>query len=202
MSLLPPSEPVSYSTPATKLQKKFNRISALQKCSKIADFNTLLKSRTYDEIDALLTWLSKQPESQRAITSWQFTKQFDELLSKKKNDLADYPVSEDAATVAAMIAKSAEYIEPEYVQHCMDEYANFLKFLRAQPEETAKIVYDLLPPAKEFAVIWFAAIVPSYSKKFRKFEAFHPKFQQLLLKTADNARAIIKIAVRYSNDNG
>jgi len=199
MSLLPPREPVSHSTPATKLKKKFDRVSVLEKSAKLADFNTLLKSRSYDEIDSLLTWLGKQTESQRSINSWQFTKQFDELLARKKNDLADYPVGEDAKAIATTVAKNAEYIEAEFIQHCMDEYSKLLQFLKTQPEPTAQVVYDLLPPAKDFALLWFTMLVPSYSKKFRKFELFHPKFQQFLLKLSGPTREIIAILNRYDH---
>lgn len=200
MSLIPDEpKPGSHASPANKLHKKFLRTSTLPKSSKQADFTALLKRVPYDEIDSVLTWLAKQPPDKREITSSWFTGQFDQYLAKKRADLADYPVSQMAMQLADVIGQKAERVEPEFVQHAIDNYEKFLRFLRDQPEEIAKVVYDQLPPPKDFVALWFGKIVPSYSPKFRKFDVMHPKFQQLILKLSEGqSRSILTVVIRYN----
>lgn len=200
MSLIPDeAKQGSQPSPARKLHKKFLRTSTLPRCSRQTHFTDLLKRVPYDEIDSVLTWLAKQPPNVRQLTSSLFAKQFDELLGKKRADLADYPVSPMARQLADVIDQKAERVEPEFVQHAIDNYEKFLEFLREQPEEIAKVVYDQLPPPKDFVALWFGKIVPAYSPKFRKFDVMHPKFQQLILKLSEGQpRAILKVVIRYN----
>jgi hypothetical protein len=198
MGLLPEKQPPTQTTPAARLQKKFSKVSLLPRSSKTATFRKLLETVPYDEIDSVLTWLGKQPEEMRRITCWTFSNNYSNYLYKKKNDLNDYPASAEAVKIASVVACNADFIEAGYIQHTIDAYTDFIQYLKEQPEEVAKVVYDQLPPPNDFALLWYAKIVPNYSSKFRMFAVLHPKFQQLLLKlSGDGTRAIVKIVVRY-----
>lgn len=202
MSLIPDNpKQDSHASPACKLHKKFQRTSALPKSSntsKQADFTALLKRVPYDEIDSLLTWLAKQPASAREFGSGLFVVKYDELLAKKRAELSEYPTTPLAEELATVIGQQADYIEPEYVQHALDNYAKFLQFLKEQPDDIAKLVYDQLPPPRDFVLLWFGKIVSTFSKKFRKFDVFNPRFQQFILKLGEGqSRAIIQVIVRF-----
>ena len=199
MSLIPDNpKRDSHASPACKLHKKFQRTSALPNSSKQAHFTALLKRVPYDEIDSVLTWLAKQPLSKREMTSSWFTGQFDYYLSNKRAELSEYPTTPLAEELATVIGQQADYIEPEYVQHALDNYAKFLQFLKEQPDDIAKLVYDQLPPPRDFVLLWFGKIVSTFSKKFRKFDVFNPRFQQFILKLGEGqSRAIIQVIVRF-----
>ncbi len=206
MTLIPKQpKPESHATPATKLHKKFQRISTLPKCSKLADFTKLLTKAAYDEIDSVLTWLANQPPASRALSSSLFVVKYDELAAQKRADLADYPVSEEAEQVAEeVVSAGAESVPARYVQHCIDEYRKFLEFLKSRQEQNtvAGMLYDMLPPPALFAQNWFAKLVPGYSLKFRKFAVMNPKFQQLLLKLGKgSARSVMQLVVEYDEKN-
>lgn len=206
MGLIPKQpKPESHATPATKLHKKFQRISTLEKCSKLADFTKLLSKAAYDEIDSVLTWLANQPPSSRSLSSALFVVKYDELAAQKRADLADYPVGEEAKTIAEEVASAgAQAIPARYVQHCIDEYRKFLEFLKSKQEQypIAATLYDMLPPPSVFAHKWFSKLVPNYSVKFRKFAVMNPKFQQLLLKLGQgSARSVMQLVVEYDEKN-
>lgn len=206
MSLIPKQpKPESHATPATKLHKKFQRISTLEKCSKLADFTKLLNRAAYDEIDAVLTWLATQPPPSWSLSSALFVVKYDELAAQSRADLADYPVGEEAKTIAEEIASAgAEAVPARYAQHCIDEYRKFLEFLKSRQEQNvaAAMLYDMLPPPVLFTQNWFTQIVPAYSLKFRKFAVMHPKFQQLLLKLGKgSARSVTQLVVEYDERN-
>lgn len=206
MSLIPKQpKPESHATPAAKLHKKFQRISTLEKCSKLADFTKLLKRAAYDEIDSVLTWLSSQPPSSRGLSSGLFVVKYDELAAQKRAELIDYATTEEAEAIAEEVASAgAEAIPARYVQHCIDEYRKFLEFLKSKQEHSvvAAMLWDVLPPPAVFAQNWFAKIVPGYSVKFRKFAVMNPKFQQLLLKLAKgSARSLLALVVEYDEKN-
>jgi hypothetical protein len=207
MPLIPKAqdEPESKSTPAQRLRRKHIRVTG--QASKISDFTKLLKTYPYHDIDAMLTWVSKQPNTLRStLTSGLFVHKYPEFLALRATDLEGYQYGEEAEGVARDIATTgADPIPPEFVQHCCDEFVKFLVWLKAREEPVAKILYESLPPASVFASIWFAKVVPKYSKKFRKFDVMNPKFQQFLLaivKGSDEPLSFIRLMNVYNECSG
>lgn len=205
MPLIPePDEPKTES-PAVRLRRKHIRISDGQ-YSSLKDFNELLKSHSYADIDKTLTWLNKQPESVKCISSTILRHRYKEIISQRKDSLAEYPVSPTAKEVLGRLENT---IDAEYVQHCMDTYDAFVSWMRYQVAQgDSGVVATLLthlPPASEFAFLWFERICGTFSKKFRKFEVNHPKFQQFLHGIAGShgeSRAFVRMMNQYNDTHG
>jgi hypothetical protein len=201
MPLLPP-EPDQPKTesPAVRLRRKHIKVSGGQ-YSSLKDFNELLKTYSYADIDKMLTWLRKQPESVKNISSSLLRHKYKELLAQQKNALDDYPISETAKEVLGRLENT---IEPQYIQHCMDTYDAFVSYLK-QKTGVAETLVTHLPPASEFAFLWFERICGTFSPKFRKFEVNHPKFQQFLhgiAKSQGESLPFVRLMNEYNDTNG
>lgn len=200
MPLIPEPDQPKTESPAVRLRRKHIRISGGQHSS-LKDFNELLKTYSYADIDKTLTWLHKQPESVKCISSSILRHRYKEIISQRKDSLAEYPVSETAKEV---LGRLENRIEPQYIQHCMDTYDAFVSYLK-QKTGVAETLVTHLPPASEFAFLWFERICGTFSPKFRKFEVNHPKFQQFLhgiAKSQGESLPFVRLMNEYNDTNG
>lgn len=153
--------------------------------SRQADFSKLLKRYSFEDIERVLKWLAKQSSHYNQISSGNLILRFAHFREQCDQDLSEYPVTQEAHDVLEQISQiqTAEPIPVEYVQHAIDEYRKITQWLATEStDHLAELLADKLLPAKEFVYLWFTRIVPVYSKKFRKFDLNHPKFQQMMLK--------------------
>jgi hypothetical protein len=200
MPLIPEPDQPKTESPAVRLRRKHIKVSGGQNSS-LKDFNELLKAHSYADIDKMLTWLRKQPESVKNITSALFRHSFKELLSRQKNALDDYPITQAAQEVLGRLENT---IGLEYIQHCMDTYTAFVSYLK-QKTGVAETLVTHLPPASEFAFLWFERICGTFSEKFRKFEVNHPKFQQFLhgiAKSQGETLSFVRLMNEYNDTHG
>lgn len=205
MSLIPKPEQPKTDSPAVKLRKKHMRVTG-DKGSLLKDFTKLLKTHNYHDIDKVLSWLAKQPESVRTLPSGIFASRFGSLQSQMNQALDSYPVTHAAMRVQEHLEEAGETASNELIQHCLDHYVRFSQWVTEQAEPVAKTINDYLPPSSQFAYLWFAKLLPSrYSDKFRKFEYNHPKFQQFLHGIAQQSgetRAFVKLMNRFNDTHG
>lgn len=153
--------------------------------SRQADFSKLLKRYSFEDIERVLNWLAKQSSHFNQVSSGNLILRFAHFREQCDQDLSEYPVTQEAEDVLEQIMQNqnAEPISVEYVQHAIDEYRKITHWLANEcTDPLAEKLCDKLLPAKEFVYLWFSRIVPKYSKKFRKFDLNHPKFQQLMLR--------------------
>ena len=206
MPLLPEPDQPKTDSPAVKLRKKHIRVTG-DKGSLLKDFIKLLKTHNYHDIDKVLSWLAKQPESVKTLPSGIFAARFVSLQGQMAQALDSYPVTYAALKVLEEIERAGETASPELIQHCLDHYVRFCSWIAEQADmPVAKILTDFMPPSSQFAYLWFAKLLPSrYSDKFRKFEYNHPKFQQFLHGIAQQqgeTRAFVKLMNRFNDTHG
>jgi hypothetical protein len=195
MSLLPET-PKQKKSPASLLMADFAKCTKKQ--CRLSDFTKLLKKSKADEVAKVIEWCKTQPPGIRDIPSSVFLLRYDWLREQATSDLSGYPVSEDAQAIA--IETGAQ---PEYVQHTMDTYSALLSWLKLCGLPDALVFWERLLPPRAFALHWFTNMVPGYSKRYQKFEIYHPKFQQYMLRLAadcSTARTWIKLTTAYEND--
>lgn len=195
MSLLPETPKKSKSA-ASSLLADFAKCTT--KSCRVLDFSKLLKKHKSEEIAKVIEWCKTQPPGIRDIPSSVFVLRYDWLREQAQSDLTGYPVSEDAQKIA-----NDANAQAEYVQHCMDTYSALLSWLKLCGLPDAFVFWEKLLPPREFAAHWFSNMVPTYGKRYQKFEIYHPKFQQYMLRIAaecSTARTWIKLTTAYEND--
>lgn len=203
MPLVPRSDQQS-GQPKTKAGKLRALHAAFSKKeSRQADFTKLLKRYSFEDIEKTLIWLGKQPSQINQIDSKELGYRFAFLRGECEQDLSGYALTQEAHDVLEKIleVQEAEPIPVEYVQHAIDRYRELSKWLSHDADHhAASLLAEKMLPAKEFVYVWFTRIVPSYSKKFRKFHHNHPKFQQIMLRLSQEIgtpRAWITLSVQF-----
>lgn len=168
-------------TRAGKLRAMHAAIS--NRDSKYADFSGLLKRFSYEDIERTLRWMEKQPEHIRRTPSYEFRINFQFFRNQCDQDMSDYPTTQEAEDLHERIHQESgvEPISTNYIQHALDRYRDLTQWMKDCDLPCSQELLEKMLPAKEFVFVWFTRIVPSFSKKFRKFHTSHPKFQQMQL---------------------
>ena len=195
-----PSKP----SPASVLAKLYGAATAPELAA-VGDFTKLLKHHGFEEIKGVINWLADEPDHVRLKSSSWFAYKFRWLKLEASSNLTDYPVGPDAAKIKKRIhGAGGDPIPSEFVQHCLDNYAAFLEYLRTNGGDSGKLLYEHFDPPTEFAFKWFAVFCPTYSNAYRKFTVAHEAFRKYTYKIADacsSRNAMDKLLKAYKDDS-